>query len=173
MIDEPNVNQKTVPTPLTPYDKVKIKALLTRVYGTLKTLLFTFIVLAILILSIKGWSMLERSGGITTHNVTDSRSCLVKFSGDNKLTGTRSYSYQYTELFGWRWYDKNTVSTETRLTIAGEPVTIVGIGGKEPWSVNISMGEQYRQLLKPAEEYVILYGDKKLTTVIKSSDMCK
>lgn len=146
------------------YSLSKIRRALLHILFTLITL---FIIIPIVLLSYHA-----THGGVTTKYVTDSRSCVIAFPNGEKLEGTRTYAYRYSELFGWRLYDSNTVVTETRLNIVGESVSIAGVA-KENWSINIVEGERYKQLIQPADTYVVMLGKERVTAFVTDKNMCK
>lgn len=114
------------------------------------------------------------TNALTKKRVTDLRDCEINFKDGSRLTGHRTYSYQYRELFGWRWYDSSTVIERTSIRILGEAVSIVGVNkGDESWSLHVGQGEDRMQLVIPAERYVFMYGDKRTTAVVDYREICE
>lgn len=133
------------------------------------------ILIGVLIAAALGTALyIHDTNALTKKRVTDLRECEITFKDGSRLTGHRTYSYQYNELFGWRWYDASTVVERTSIRILGEAVSIVGVNkGDESWSLHVGQGEDRLQLVIPAERYVFMYGDKRVTAVVDYREICE
>lgn len=82
--------------------------------------------------------------------------------GDSGATvkGIRKATFNYYDILGrWRFTPLNSYRYETRLTLEGSTVTVVGKteeGGS--WHLRFASGERYNALLKPATEYTFVVG---------------
>lgn len=112
---------------------------------------------------------------LTAENVyvDDSRPCQIKV-GENIVTGTRVYRSRYDTIFGYRITKESSIEEETRIDIQGKGMTIVGLKADQTYTaMNITQGEQYRQLLKPADTYVFVMDGGKSAAAINYRAMCK
>ncbi len=80
---------------------------------------------------------------ITGRNVTDSRACTIYFPDGTEINGTRTYSYGYKQLFGYRWYDVTQVVEETTLRVKATGLLVAGHGSlaKKPDIQEVGIGE--------------------------------
>lgn len=120
----------------------------------------------------------DRKGGFTQKSVTDFRECRIPIPGsEDYITGTRSYSYKYSQFGDWRWLDTTTIEEETRINIEGNGMTIIGTSAgkssRESWTKNIDIGERYSQPLQREERYTFVIGSKRQIVVIDYNEMCR
>lgn len=106
----------------------------------------------------------------------DDKSCLIK-TKKHELTGTRTYSYTYIDIFGYRIRRNSTVQETTRLNISGFAVTIAGmnIDNSLPVKLSIDSGEKYSQLLDKADTYIFTLGEGRMKEIVNVSysKLCK
>lgn len=108
----------------------------------------------------------------------DYRPCIFKV-GERTVTGQRSYSYRYMNLFGYKIFmtPDAEVQQETRLDIAFNGITIVGnIKAGSAWEskkLQIEDGEKYKQLLPYADTYTFFMDGGKNVATVSYSDICK
>lgn len=105
----------------------------------------------------------------------DSRECIAKV-GERTITGTRVYSYRYMTVLGHKIYmtPQSEVKQETRIDVSGNGMTILASSNGVPIEkYNISEGEKYRQLLKPAESYTFFMDGGKNTAILAYNQICK
>lgn len=88
----------------------------------------------------------------------DMRMCST-IVGKYRLTGTRTYSYPYVEILGYRLIDSSKILEETKIDIKGNTVTVVGIDSDQWWSIYIGKGEQGTYKLKQADTYIFTSDD--------------
>jgi hypothetical protein len=105
-------------------------------------------------------------------NAIDTRPCALAIK-DYQLTGKRTYSYHFYELFGWRFIDTRTIHEETVLDVKGEPMTIIGQNPDDWWSVKVGDGEFGVQRVKNADTYSIVVGDNRDVAVVPYHALCK
>lgn len=92
------------------------------------------------------------------HTTTDYRECKWQI-GKMELTGRRSFTYPYMDLFGQRIIDTSRISEETTVNLPKDTTTIVGIKDENQW-----WGEQQAEgpaatiKLKPGKLYVVVSG---------------
>lgn len=157
------------------FSKLNIKRALKRIV----VLVFLTVVVIASVNALSFYLEGDKKGGLLSKSVIDTRECEIKFPGSERaLKGTRSYSYRYSEFNGWRWYNTSEVVEETRLSIEGTPLTIIGGNAHEPadktWVKNIEQGERYSQLIENKQRYTLILGDsKKVSTTVDYRDMCK
>lgn len=95
---------------------------------------------------------------MTSDTVTDYRDCKWQI-GKYELTGRRSYTYPYHEVFGFRFIDKSRVTEQTVINTPRDTTTVVTINGKDNW-----FGDQQEEgpagtmKLKPGKMYVVVAG---------------
>jgi len=102
---------------------------------------------------------------------TDYRTCSVKV-GNKEVTGTRSFTYPFTEVLGYRFIDTKHIHQETKIDIRGDAITIVGTQGDKWWAIPVGTGERGVQLLKPADAYTFVI-DGKDAGVIEYNSFCR
>jgi hypothetical protein len=112
----------------------------------------------LLILSLGGLGYYAHATKVTGY-VTDTRSCSLEIDG-KELTGTREYSYPFTEILGFRLIDTKHIEETTKVDIRGESLRVVGLNNTEWWTVKVGVGEKGIQQLKPAHTYTFVLGDK-------------
>lgn len=100
------------------------------------------------------------------------KNCIFKV-GERTVTGTRSISYRYYQILNWRAHDESTVSTETRLDVSGNGMTVIQYVNGKAEKLAISDGEKYRQLLAPAEKYSFFMDNGKNFAELSFNDICK
>lgn len=133
---------------------MRVKAAAYRTARVLRWTLYGVVALAIIGIGALGyWGYLNK----TTEYLVDTRSCLFKV-GNVELTGTRTYSYPSTEIFGVRFIDTKHIDEKTKLNLNGSPLTIIGQDSDKWWAVNIDQGERGVQVLKPADSYSFIMG---------------
>lgn len=118
---------------------------------------------------------------MVTGHLTDERPCIIDFSEDFQVSGKRTFSYPFKEIFGVRIIDTKVISEQTVVDIRGDAMTIVGLNGKvldkaTSWSIPVGMGERGIQILKPADVYTFVVntgkGSPKVRTITHDA-MCK
>lgn len=100
------------------------------------------------------------------------KNCIFKV-GERTVTGSRTVSYRYYQILNWRAHDENTVSTETRLDVSGNGMTVIQYIDGKAEKLAISDGEKYRQLLAPAEKYSFFMDNGKNFAELSFNDICK
>jgi hypothetical protein len=105
-----------------------------------------------------------------TGRLSDDRQCKAEYK-DLTITGKRTYSYPYTEIFGFRFIDTAAIDERTVVDIRGDAMMILGQSGDEWWSLSIGMAEQGIQILKPADYFTFVVGKK--AVVVKSKLFCE
>jgi hypothetical protein len=115
------------------------------------------------------------------------QNCSVKV-GDLEMTGRRTFSYKYTELFGQRFIDNKQTLQSTTLDLKNVAITVVGQyvktkainpeTGEAPaaeerwWAISADAGERGAPILKGADNYTFVAGPKRVA-VIKYEEFCK
>ena len=115
------------------------------------------------------------------------QNCSVKV-GDLELTGKRTFSYKFTEVFGQRFIDSKQTLQSTTLDLKNVGLTVVGQyvkpkpvnpdTGEVPapeerwWAVSADAGDRGTQILKGADNYTFVAGPKRVA-VIKYEEFCK
>jgi hypothetical protein len=122
------------------------------------------IILAIVAIGYYGWSN-QISG-----RFSDDRLCSSEIGGF-KVTGKRTYSYPYMEIYGFRFIDTKKIDERTVVNISGDSMMILGQSDDMWWSVAIGPGEQGIQILKEASQYTFVSGKKAL--IVSSKEFCK
>ena len=129
-----------------------------------------YIVISILaILAIAGggyWVYQNRATGF----LIDERQCHFKLP-NYEVTGTRKYSYGFTEYFGWRVIDTKVITEETRIDVVGVGMLIVGNSAGDWWSTRIKDGERGTQLLKNFNSYTFIVDNA--VGVVEYDKLCK
>lgn len=104
----------------------------------------------------------------TKGHLSDYRPCSADVGGI-AITGTRTFSYSYNELFGFRWFKPAETDEKTIINVTGNAMQIIGLTGtKHWWGVNIDTGERGQQILKPADSIVFIIGKKMNAVEYKS-----
>lgn len=124
------------------------------------------VLLAILIVSAIGYYGWENR---VTGRLSDDRMCKVEYK-DLSITGKRTYSYPFMEIFGFRFIDTKAIDERTIVDIRGDAMMIIGQSGDDWWSLAIGMAEQGIQILKPSDSYTFVVGKK--AVVVKSKVFC-
>lgn len=132
----------------------------------IKWIIGTSIALAIVVISSAGYYGWENR---VTGRLSDDRSCKVEYK-DLTITGKRTYSYPFTEIFGFRFIDTKAIDERTVIDIRGDALVVVGQSGSDWWSLAIGPGEQGIQILKAAESYTFVMGKK--AVLVKSKEFC-
>lgn len=118
---------------------------------------------------------------MVTGHLTDERPCVIDFSEDFQVTGKRTFSYPFKEIFGQRLIDTRAISEKTVVDIRGDSMTIIGLNGKvldqaTSWSIPVGVGERGIQILKSADVYTFVVntgkGSPKVRTITHDA-MCK
>lgn len=89
------------------------------------TLLITVTVVVLAMIAVAGVGYYGWSTRVTGYAI-DERPCSFDLQG-MPLTGKRTYSYNYTEIFNFRYVDTTAVSEKTVLDVTGTAITIVGL----------------------------------------------
>lgn len=106
-----------------------------------------------------------------TGYVTDERPCSFSV-GKQEITGTRYYSYPFTEILGFRFIDTSVIDVKTELDVRGDSMLIVGHKGIDWWAVDVGVGEKGIQALKPADFYTFVVA-KNQVGVVNDNALCK
>lgn len=147
---------------------VKQKAL--RVASMIRLFIVGFIVIFLLAAGGYGYYQWDKRLVATT---TDTRSCSVKIGdGDNTITGTRSYTYKFTEFMGYQFRDTRKVDEKTQIAINGTPITIIAMSGKNYTPIHVGMGEKGVQIIPKADMYAFTL-DGKQTTMVEYRAFCR
>lgn len=104
--------------------------------------------------------------------VTDHRPCSA--SNDDKswtVTGTRSYSYQNNELFGFRWSEKAAVEEKTELDLGVGSIMVIGAHEGGYWYQLVTPNTTRPVMLKPADLFTFVSNNKVIVT--NSETFCK
>jgi hypothetical protein len=95
---------------------------------------------------------------MTKATVTDYRECSWQV-GKLEITGRRSYTYPYTEVFGHRFLEVDRVSESTIINLPREATTVVGVSQGKKWTGDQQMeGPAGTMKLQRADTYVIVSG---------------
>jgi hypothetical protein len=128
---------------------------------------YFFLTVLLMVIGLIVWYGYENK---VTGRFIDDRSC--EFSiGNREMTGIRTYSYPYTEIFGFRFIDTSTIEEKTTINIRGDAMTVVGHSSTGWWAINIGTGEIGKQVIKNAESYTFVMG--KAVNVIPYRQLCK
>lgn len=106
---------------------------------------------------------------------SDKTDCIAKV-GERTITGTRSYSYRYMTVLGYKIFmtPQSEVEQETRIDVNGNGMTILATrDGKATEKYVISDGEKERRLLKPADSYTFFMDGGKNTAILAYNQICK
>jgi hypothetical protein len=122
------------------------------------------VMLAMVAIGYYGWS------NQITGRFSDDRLCSSEIGG-YKVTGKRTYSYPYMEIYGFRFIDTKKIDERTVVDIRGDAVLILGQSADMWWSVAVGAGEQGIQILKEANQYTFVSGKKAL--IVSSKEFCK
>lgn len=107
----------------------------------------------------------------TTGYLNDYRTCEMDVGGYS-LTGTRTYSYPFTDVLGWRSIDKSRIIEKTLIDVKGTGMIIVSSkGSDQPVVTIVSEGERGTAALKPADSYTFIINKK--ASAISHSALCK
>lgn len=88
-----------------------------------------------------------------------------------EITGRREFSYMQHSILGIQIRDSKAIDEKTQIDVRGDAMTIVGMNGKEWWSVFVDMGERGIQMLNPAETYIVTTKGK--AAVIDYAAFCR
>lgn len=126
------------------------------------------LVLAIVVIGAGGYyAYSTRSTGY----LNDYRTCEMDVGGYS-LTGTRTYSYPFTDVLGWRSIDKSRIIEKTLIDVRGTGMVIVSSKGSEqPVVTIVSEGERGTAALKPADSYTFIINKK--AAAISHAALCK
>lgn len=124
-----------------------------------------FFLLGLAGIAVYGWET-----RVTATNI-DLRRCIAKV-GEMNVTGTRTFDYPYTEIFGFRFIDTGHIIESTRMNLNGNAITVVGQLGDSWWAIPIGAGEQGNQLLKPADNYTFVIEGKH-AGVVEYNSFCR
>lgn len=108
---------------------------------------------------------------VTTGYAVDYRPCSVELDNGIVLTGERSYSYSYNELFGQRWRDNSSVVEKTTLKADATPAVFIEHTGLNWKKTVASQGEMGVVRLGNAEQYTIIKNGG--IAVISYHKLCK
>lgn len=123
----------------------------------------------IALLGVGGVAYYGWTNRITGH-YTDERPCSAPI-GDKELIGVRSYTYPYTEIFGFQIRDTKKITEKTTIRLNGSGLHITGITGDDWWALTHDQGETGQWIIKSAEKYVFFSGGK--TNVVPYKAFCK
>lgn len=107
---------------------------------------------------------------MVTKRVVDKRSCEYNQKGV-KVTGMRYYSYNYTELFGFRFIDTEKIEERTDIHHDFTATVVVGMNNEEWWSLSLGKGEPTIKTLGKAESYTFVQDG--LAGVVSYDNFCK
>jgi hypothetical protein len=103
--------------------------------------------------------------------VTDHRPCMVEAEDKSwKVTGSRAYSYQNNELFGFRWSEAAAVEEKTELDVTGN-LMVGGAYEGGYWWVAVTDKTTRPVYLKPASLLIFMANNKMLIT--NNETFCK
>lgn len=131
------------------------------------TIVGGILALAIVIIASAGYYAYSTK---TVGHFTDSRPCSWKV-GEVVVTGTRTYTYPYTQIFNFRSINTDLIEERTSLNVDGNGITIIGLNNDTWWSTSVKEGERGAQILKPSTSYVFQIG--KNIGVAKYGEFCK
>lgn len=103
--------------------------------------------------------------------VTDHRPCMVEAEDKSwKVTGSRAYSYQNNELFGFRWSEAAAVEEKTELDVTGN-LMVSGAYEGGYWWISVTDKTTRPVYLKPASLLIFTANNKTLIT--NNETFCK
>jgi hypothetical protein len=122
-----------------------------------------------------------------TDNFTYERSCSMALDKDLVITGKRSYTYKYQEVFGYRFTDTSTSFEKTTLDVRNIEMTVVGQytkpkpidpttgvappGEERWWAIQTGIGDKDARVLKGADNYTFVVG--KRVGVVTYDSFCR
>lgn len=104
-----------------------------------------------------------------TGTYVDHRECSLELQGDYTITGKRTYTYPYVEVFGFRVVQTGQIDEVTQIDLKGTSIVTIGQTNDEWWAINNGTGERGIQILKPANSYsFVVNGDRVGVVTYKS-----
>lgn len=96
-----------------------------------------------------------------TGTYVDHRECKLPLNEDYAITGKRTYTYPYVEVFGVRVVQTEQIDEVTQIDLRGQSIVTVGQTKDNWWAINNEQGERGVQILKPADTYTfVMDGDR-------------
>lgn len=104
-----------------------------------------------------------------TGTYVDHRECSLDLEGDYTVTGKRTYTYPYVEVYGFRVVQTSKIDEKTQIDLKGSSIVTIGQTNDEWWAINNKTGEFGIQILKPANSYsFVVNGDRVGVVTYKS-----
>lgn len=107
---------------------------------------------------------------VPKQRATDIRYCSIQV-GNTTVSGTREFSYNYHDYFGYRFIDTSKIDTKTSIDYGVTGLIIVGNNKDNFWSFNSGGSVIGKIIIKPAERYTFIVNGK--VNVIDDSVFCK
>lgn len=127
-------------------------------YTVRKIFFRVFLAVLVALLGFGGMVYATAMRTMTTDTVTDYRDCKWQI-GKFELTGKRSYTYPYHDVFGIRFIDKSRMTEQTTINIPRDATTVVTINDSGNWfGDQQDEGPAGTMKLKPGKMYVVVSG---------------
>ncbi len=141
-----------------------------RIASTIRLFVLGFLV--IFLLGAGGFGYYQWDNRLVART-TDTRSCTVSFgNSEERITGTRTFSYQFTEIMGYQFRDNSKVDEKTSIDVNGTPMTIIAMTGRQYEPIHVGMGEKGKQVIPKADMYAFTV-DNKRTVMVEYRAFCR
>lgn len=151
----------------------KVKKVARRVYIGYQVLAFLFIVSLIIgyvVLSTKEYRdlVLPYKSNIYT------KTCMTKTESGTVIEGTRTVFDRFQTLGPLHWFNKTESSGITKVTMRGEPMTVIGMtDGALAFSKQFAASDRGAEQIKQADTLIFVLGNKQDVTIVPFSEFCK